>query len=318
MGSLQPEAARMKKQFSFSMAVEGYLLAATARHLSEHTLLDYSYTFRKFHTFLHDDPPIASITAHQVEAFLAVQKVSKKTILNYHIGLSALWTWVVQEGLAPTHILHQVARARPEKKSIVPFSEADVRAMLGALGSSKLYSRPYRRENTHSLPNQERNRAIILMLLDTGMRASELCELRIHHVDVRNRRLTVFGKGSKERTLPFSARTGQALWKYMALREKDTAGDSLFMTMGEGAMDRDRLLKTLMAIGKRAGVGDVNVHRFRHTFAINYLRNGGDAYSLQMMLGHSTMEMVKTYLALAQADLEKTHKMASPVDNWRL
>ena len=69
---------------------------------------------------------------------------------------------------------------------------------------------------------------------------------------------------------------------------------------------------------KREGVIEANVHRFRHTFAINNLRNGGDPWSLQMMLGHSTMEMVKTYLALAQADLEKNHKIASPVDNWRL
>ena len=83
-------------------------------------------------------------------------------------------------------------------------------------------------------------------------------------------------------------------------------------------MNRDQLLKSLRSIGRRAGIQKVNVHRFRHTFAINYLRNGGDPWSLQMMLGHSTMEMVKNYLALAQADLEKNHKIASPVDNWRL
>ena len=83
-------------------------------------------------------------------------------------------------------------------------------------------------------------------------------------------------------------------------------------------MNRDQLLNALRALGRLAGISGVNVHRFRHTFAVNYLRNGGDPWSLQMMLGHSTMEMVKTYLALAQADLEKNHQIASPVDNWRL
>lgn len=314
----------MNHSLSFSQAVEGYLLAAQARRLSEHTLFDYINTFRKFQAYLEevgldDDPPIASIQAKMVESFLASQRVSKKTVLNYHIGLSALWTWAVAEGLVKEHILHKVERARPEERSIVPYSESDVKAMLGALGSSKLYTRPGKKESSHSLPHTERNRAILLLLLDTGMRASELCDLRIHQVDTRNRRVKVFGKGSKERMLPFSSRTGQALWRYLALRGEEDANSPLFVT-GEGRpMDRDQLLKAVVRIGERAGVvGTINVHRFRHTFAINYLRNGGDSFSLQMMLGHTTMEMVQTYLALAQADLDNSHKRASPVENWRL
>ena len=83
-------------KITFSQAKQGYLLAAGARHLSEHTIRDYVNTLTKFSNFLDEDPPIEGITRHHIEAFFAAQtKVSNKTILNYHVGLSALWTWAV-------------------------------------------------------------------------------------------------------------------------------------------------------------------------------------------------------------------------------
>ena len=85
------------KTISFSQAVDGFLLAANARRLSPHTIQDYSSTYRKFAAFLQVDPPLLAITAHQVEKFLSIQPVSKKSILNYHTGLSAMWTWAVAE-----------------------------------------------------------------------------------------------------------------------------------------------------------------------------------------------------------------------------
>ena len=308
----------MKTQVTFSQAVEGYLLAANARHLSQNTLLEYTSTFRKFLKYTGSDPPIGDITIHQMEKFLANQPVSKKTILNYHTGLSALWTWAVDESLVNEHIMHKIKRPKPEKRSIVPYSESDIKMMLGAISHSKFYTRPGKNESRHSVLHQERNRAIILILLDTGIRASELCNLRINHVDLQNQRLTVLGKGSKERTIPFSARTGQAIWRYLTQRKDDDVGDPLFVTIHVRQITRDQVLKAMKRIGDRVGIEGVNLHRFRHTFAINYLRNGGDPWSLQMILGHSTMEMVKTYLAIAQTDLDKNHKLASPVDNWRL
>jgi len=305
-------------KITFSQAIDGYLLFANARRLSHHTIRDYVTTFRKFHNFLDDDQPIEEITSKQVESFLAAQTISKKTLLNYHTGLSALWTWSVHDGITQEHILQKVKRPKPEKKDIKPYSQVEVQAMLSALTHSKLYTRPGKRECKNKLNQVERTKAILYLLLDTGIRASELSNLKIHHVNVRNRTITVMGKGSKERMIPFSARTGQVLWRYLAQRENDTAGDYLFVTIQGRQLSRTRLLRILMALGGRADVPGMNVHRFRHTFAVNYLRNGGDPYSLQIMLGHSTMEMVKTYLNIAQADLQKNHLKASPIENWHL
>ena len=166
-----------------------------------------------------------------------------------------------------------------------------------------------------------RNRAIILLLLDTGVRASELCGLAIHHADLNNKRILVMGKGSKERALPISPRTTKTLWRYLTTEQKDEQVNApLFLGSHGDPLNRDALLKLLIRLGVKAGVQRCHPHRFRHTFAVNFLRNGGNAFELQMALGHTTLQMVQTYLALAQAqaDLDAAHRRASPVEKWRL
>ncbi len=309
----------MKTNLTLDQAIDGYTLYAQARGLSPHTIADYTNTYRKFRYFLQGNPLLSEITPEHVQRFLTSHPgLTQKTLLNYHTGLAALWTWAIKYGYTADHPLHQVERPRKEKRAIIPYSESDLRAMIAALGKSKTYARPGKRPSSHSLPHAERNRAILLILLDTGLRASELCNARIHHLDLRNRRLRVFGKGAKERTLPYSHNTGSALWRYLTTRPDDPANAPLITTGEHQPLTRDHLYNTITSIAQRAGVHHADVHRFRHTFAINYLRNGGDAYTLQILLGHTSMDMVRTYIQIAQSDIEARHLKASPVANWNL
>ncbi len=302
-------------KITYQQAIQGYLLAIGARHLSEHTIRDYVNTFTKLGAFLKEDKPMEAITRKEIEAFFAAQTtVTNKTLLNYHTGLSSLWTWALREYIVREHLIRSITPPKPEQREIVPYTLVEVRAMLAVVARDEKGEITEKRMKLSG----DRNRAILLLLLDTGIRASELCGLHIGEMDNHNRRVQVMGKGSKERTIPFSPRTGQTLWRYLTSRTDLRAIDPLIATLDGHELNRARLLKILVSIGKRAGVADVHPHRFRHTFAIQYLRNGGDPYTLQAMLGHSSLDMVKNYLRIAQIDIDTAHRRASPVDNWRL
>lgn len=315
----------MKTQLALSQALAGYLLDAEARRLSPHTIADYMLAFTRFQDYLRDDPPITAIRSDDVRGFLseldeiAGRPISAKQVLNHHTALSALWTWCLRNGYTGEHILRTVSRPRPDQHAVIPFSQDDLRALLAACERSRPYARFGKRLCDNARPTATRDRAIILLLVDTGLRATELCELRIQSVDLRNRRIVVFGKGRKERQLPIGPSTGKALWRYLQ-EDRPAAGpaDSVFVSTIGHPLDRGALRQLLARLGEKAGVADCHPHRFRHTFAVAYLRNGGNALALQALLGHATLEMVRRYVQIAELDLVNSHRTASPVENWRL
>ena len=308
------------KPLKLSQVIQGYLINAHARQLSSHTISDYQNIIKKFQAFLQKDYLMQDITSTHIAMFLGSHaKLKKKTILNYHTGLSALWKWSVEEGIVEENVVRRIKAPKPEIRVITPYTFEEIKLMLASLERTKRYTRPGQGWQDHAAPEPERARAIILFLLDSGVRAEELCSIKIGHVDKKLMRVKVFGKGAKDRYVSFSTRTAQAMWRYLSTRPDAQDHHYLFASRGSsGQLNRSRLLKMLIAIGNRAGVKNVNCHRFRHSFAIQYLRNRGDAYTLQRLLGHSTLDMVKRYLALVQSDIEDAYKGASPVGNWNL
>ena len=134
-------------------------------------------------------------------------------------------------------------------------------------------------------------------------------------VDLKTGKVFVTGKGSKERHCYLGTTTRRSLWRYLADRENDPDAP-LFTTHDDRPLQRTWLRKVVATLGDRAGVSNAHPHRFRHTFAVQFLRNGGDIFTLQMLLGHSSLEMVKYYARLAAIDAEQAHRRASPADHW--
>lgn len=297
-----------KTDVTLSKAIDEFFVAKRARRLSPNTLSDYTITLGRFKAFIGPDTSVIEIEPLHIRHFLAGLTVSGKTVLNAYIALSSLWTWLVREGLCSEHIVRRVEPPKAEQRIILPLSRAEIDSLLACAAT------PDRRRNYIS--NSARSRAIILFLLDTGVRASELCSLTLG--DIQGDYVTVMGKGAKERGIPLSPRTSRALMDYLDLRPDALRQSPLFSVVGGHPMTRFNLLKWLHRLGERAGVPNVHPHRFRHTFAVNYLRNGGDALSLKRLLGHSCLDMVQRYVLLATEDLAAIHRRASPVENWQL
>ncbi len=161
---------------------------------------------------------------------------------------------------------------------------------------------------------------MILVLLDTGLRASELVGLTTDNVNLDDGMLKVYGKGNKESVVPFGAKVQRTLWKYLQRHRPQPANPlcpTLFLTADGNPIITDRLRTIIEKYARKANIEGVRCspHTFRHTCAISYLRNGGDVFSLQRILGHSSLEIVRIYVNYTETDVRACHRRFSPADN---
>ena len=305
----------------FSDAVEGYWLT-NKRNRADSTYRTYSRIFSSFEEWVENDE-LETITAQRANGYLnyldEIRGVEAQTVLNHWIPLSSFWKWASKELGVPHVIAEGVPRPKVRQKQRTPYTHEEVKLILRGVR----YMRAWDPANEQHIEVERRtlvrDLAVVAVLLDTGIRASELCDLQIAHFNRKNGKLIVMhGKGDKQRTLPLGDRSRRRLWQYLTKREECSAADPLFVTKKGDAFDRDYLYRLVSRAGKRYGVSKVGPHRFRHTFAINFLRNGGSPLELQRMLGHEKLETVLIYVRLAEVDIESAQKRASVGDAWNV
>lgn len=317
----------MTPDLLLSQALEGFYMARRAEGYSPSTIAQYDWGLSRWMKHI-GDKQLKDITLEDARKFIIYLQtdyvgrdgaLSPVTVFHGWKAIRALYKWL-ETDLHIQNIMVNFRRPPFQAAEIIPLSNEDIEKLLKA--ANQIDHKDSKKEYKRRAPQGERNKLIILFLLDTGVRVGELCRLDMEDINMETLEVEVrpfrSSKKSKPRTVYIGRRVQKELWKYLLKREKDIKHNPLFVSGQGKRLSGDSVKHMLPRIAKRAGVKNVHPHIFRHTFAIQYLRNGGDIFTLQRLLGHSTLAMVERYLHIAKTDVESAHRRASPVDNWRL
>jgi len=175
---------------------------------------------------------------------------------------------------------------------VAVFTDAELAKLLSACKGNSFF--------------QRRNAALIRVLMDTGIRAAELCGMQLGDVDLDIGLITVMGKGRRVRSVPISAKTSESISRYLRQRDRNSnaALSSLWLS-NAGALTTSGLGQAIDRIGLRANVKDVYPHRFRHTFAHQWLAAGGGERALMRLCGWRSPAMLSRYGASAAVERAK-------------
>jgi len=306
--------------------IAGYQLCAITEGKSQNAIGIVTNSVSYFQDFLTSQgmsTQVIQISQHEIRAFtLHLQQkrcfsnhrfnhvqdrgLSGHTINCYLRSLRIFFSWLVSEDIIDSNPFNRVKIPRSPGKVIPTFSDSQIQQLLNAIDTTTAEG--------------YRDCSIILTLLDTGLRVSELCNLKLINLWLEEGMLKVLGKGNKERLIPIGKQVQRLLWHYINRYRPEPAMpnyDFLFLTREGKPLTKDRVEKIMTYYGKKAGLRGVRCspHTLRHTAAVRFLRNGGDVFSLQRMLGHASLEMTRRYCELADIDVKRAHLTASPVDN---
>jgi site-specific recombinase XerD len=318
-----PETARnATHDVPLSYALSQWLLDRQCAGVSPRTLEDYRATATKFTWWLTHEAgrpdALAALTPENVRLFLAYcrdahptgrwgrdhpesRRAAPQTALHQHRNLGVATKWLVREELLTCDPMPRVTAPRVPTEQREPLSPDEVRKLFTGA-----------RASCHA----SRDEAVCLLLLDTGMRASELCGLTVGDALCADGAASVRGKAQKMRRVFWSADTARALRRYLRRRDSIDPAAPLFVTQRGRPFGRANVHEVVSDAGDRGRMGrQVYPHLLRHTAALAMLRHGATLFEVQRILGHANLSVLRGYVRETVDDLRAAHRLASPVTN---
>jgi len=276
--------------------------------LSKNTLMAYSHDLTRFLDHLRQKgiQDILKVGKFDVRSFLLTLKkkrFSTRTIVRYLVAIRTFFRFMIQEGILEVNPVEELESPKMAKTlpKILTLKEVD-----------QLLEQP-----NSQIPLGVRDRAMLEMLYATGMRVSELVQLRMNQVNLEGGYVLVYGKGSKERIVPLGSEAMKWVDLYLKTARIKLAkgGESpfLFITRSGKGMSRQRFWRMIKVYGQRAGIRKrITPHLLRHSFASHLLERGADLRSVQMMLGHVDISTTQIYTHVTGERLKKIHQRYHP------
>lgn len=264
-----------------------------ARELSQKTITNYRRQCQYLLNFLHDVHSIDELEDVQpkhIKEFIVImsRKGRKPAYLNDLLkAFKCMFRYAHEEGYTDTLITEKVRNVKEPKVLIHSFSPKEVKKMCSYFDGHDYIS--------------VRNRVIIMMLFDTGIRLNELITMKIDQI--KEGYILIYGKGNKERIVPKSPLLSKWLIKYFAIRESyflyRSIPNNVFLSKNGRQLTPEAVSVFMKVAGKEVGIDKsvrVSPHTCRHTFAHLQLKNGLDLYSLSRLLGHESISITQRYL----------------------
>ena len=294
---------KMKKSadnITIREAFKDFLISKSAKGIKDKTITTYNYHFTSISKRLDVDMTFGELSKSDLEKAIVSMRsegLSQNSISTYVRILNIFLRWCAGEGYTSL-ILPKVKDVETVKET---YSDEELDLLL-------------RRPSADCQFCEYRNWVIINFLLNSGCRAGTIRNIQNRDVDLANNQVIFrHTKNGKIQVIPLCSRMVKVLRSYMTVRG-GSAADFLFCNEYGDMLTENGLRLAIARYNQRRGVQKTSIHLFRHTFARKYLVDcGGNAFTLQKLLGHSTLKMTKHYCAIYDADIAKNYDSVSPL-----
>jgi len=273
-------------------------------NLSEESIECYQDAIKYFTAFFSGENYCYDVTLDVIEDYtthLRNKSISDVSVNTYLRGLRTVLYFFMERDYMPKF---KVKLIRQEKRVKNTYTEAELKLLLAKPNVQKCSFAKYR------------NWVLTNYLLATGNRLGTISELKISDIDFQNHEIILKKvKSRRQYIIPLSACLEKILLEYLLYR-KGEPDDYLFCTRHGEKMKKPALTGAIQAYNRERGVEKTSIHLYRHTFAKNWILNGGDIFRLKSILGHSSIDIVKEYAEMFGSDLKRNFDRFNPLDNF--